>query len=336
MSDLTERDTSTSVSTKDEGTPLSNPFSTGGGGHNFENHVQAGFVVLMLSGGVVPCLPPWPAKEIKLQGRYPGFNTDDFVVFTEERTGGRKAKLLVQIKHSLSISKNDPAFSDAIKAAWLDFLSPELFDPNTDAIALITGPLSAHDIENARPLLEWARTSSSAQEFLTKVNLGKFSSEAKKAKLAAFKAQLKKANNGVDVQDEQLWAFLKSYHILGYDLDIQSGVTLSLLNSHISQFSIDNIPGLWAVIATEVAAFNRNAGTITRDTISEDTRRAFSERLRAEKMPEEFLPRKQQPPPADYGGTGSEAVVIASLLGAWSDKSEGDKVAIGRLIEGND
>ena len=32
-----------------DATQLSAPFSTGGGGHNFENHVQAAFVVLMLA-----------------------------------------------------------------------------------------------------------------------------------------------------------------------------------------------------------------------------------------------------------------------------------------------
>ena len=318
------------------GSQLSNPFSTGGGGPSFENQVQAGFVVLMLTGGVFPCLPPWRAYQIKLQGRYAGYNTDDFILFTEERSGGRKAKLLAQIKHSLSITENDPTFRDVIQAAWRDFQNAELFDSKTDAIALISGPLSAQDIENARSLLEWARTSSSAQEFIDKVNLGKFSSNAKKSKLAAFKAQLKRANEGVELQDEQLWSFLKCYHILGYDLDIKSGVTLSLFNSHISQFSIDNIGGLWAIVAKEVETFNQNAGTITRDTISEEIRREFSERVRAERMPDEFLPKTQQPLRGDYGGNHGEAVMFATLLWGWSDKSDGDEDAISRLIERND
>jgi hypothetical protein len=321
----------------DEATQLSNPFSTGGGGHNFENHVQTGFVVLMLSGGIVPCLPPWPVKEIKLQGRYAGYNTDDFIVIAEERGGTRKAKLLAHIKHSLSIAESDSTFSEVIQAAWLDFQNPQLFDPKNDAIALISGPLSALDVANARPLMEWARTSASAQEFLEKVNLGKFSSEAKRNKLNAFKVQLKKANNGVDIQDEQLWLFLKSYHILGYDLDIQSGVTLSLLHSHISQFSIDNIPSLWAVIAKEVEVFNQNAGTITLDTISEDTRKAFSQRLRIETMPKDLFPPKPPPSPVNYGGgKEAEAVMFASLLGAWNDKSVSDKGAITELIGDDD
>lgn len=322
----------------DEGTQPSSPFSTGGGGHNFENHVQASFVVLMLSGGMVPCLPAWPVKEIKLQGRYDGYITDDFIVITEERNGGRKAKLLAQIKHSLSITESDPTFGEVIQAAWLDFQNPHIFDPKSDVIALISGPLSALDIESARPLMEWARTSASAQEFLDKVNLGKFSSDGKRSKLRAFKAQLKKANKGVEVQDEELWLFLKSYHILGYDLDIRSGVTLSLLHSHISQFSINNIPGLWALVAKEVEYFNQNAGTITLDTISEDTRKAFSERLRMETMPKSLIPPKAQPLPANYaaGSKEAEAVMFASLLGAWNDKTGGDKAAITKLIGGHD
>ena len=52
-----------------QGKQLSNPFSTGGGGNNFETRVHASFVTLMLSGGFAPCLPPWPIKEVKLQGK---------------------------------------------------------------------------------------------------------------------------------------------------------------------------------------------------------------------------------------------------------------------------
>ena len=68
---------------------LSNPFSTGGGGSHFEAHVQASFVVLMLSGGYAPCLPCWPISEIKLQGKVEGFETDDLIVYIENPKGPR-------------------------------------------------------------------------------------------------------------------------------------------------------------------------------------------------------------------------------------------------------
>ena len=135
-------------------TKLANPFSTGGGGHNFENNIQTIFVILMLSGGFVPCLPAFPIKKIKLQGRYEGYQTDDCIVFLEERGGQDKAKLLAQIRHSISITENDDSCAEVIGTAWRDFTNPEIFDAGCDALALITGPLSANDIENVRTILE--------------------------------------------------------------------------------------------------------------------------------------------------------------------------------------
>ena len=330
-------DSGTVLQMSDIGKELSSPFSTGGGGTNFENNVQSAFVVLMLSGGVAPCVSPWPIKKIKLQGRYEGYNTDDFIAFVEERNGSRKSKLLAQIKHSLSITEQDSTFAEVIQAAWSDFRNADLFDPKCDVLALITGPLSARDIENARIVLEWARTSAGAKEFLDKVNLGKFSSEAKREKLSAFRVQLKKANKEADVGDEAFWQFLKCFHILGYDLDIQSGVTLSLLNSPIAQFTADNIPGLWAIVAKEVGSFNQSAGTVTVDTLSQEVRTAFAQRLPERRIPTEFIqPQKPQAaaPPDYFVGQYADALMFGSLLGGWSDTAKGDQVAIRQLIEG--
>src|SRR6266446_8948959 len=89
---------------------LANPFSTGGGGYNFENNVQTIFVILMLSGGFAPCLPAFPIKKIKLQGRYEGYETDDCILFLEQRGGSEKPKLLAQIKHRIRIAENDKTF----------------------------------------------------------------------------------------------------------------------------------------------------------------------------------------------------------------------------------
>ena len=79
----------------------SNPYSTGGGGPNFETRVQAAFAVLMLTGRIAPCLPPFPITKIKLQARYTGVQTDDFIVFAKQPETEQEAKLLVQVKHDL-------------------------------------------------------------------------------------------------------------------------------------------------------------------------------------------------------------------------------------------
>jgi hypothetical protein len=213
----------------------------------------------MLTGGAVPCLPPWPIKKIKLQGRNADYNTDDFIATTEEQSSGRQSKLLAQIKHSVRFTDNDATFGEVIQAAWLDFTNSKLFDPTIDAIALICGPLSAEDID-VRTIVAWASHCETANEFVQNVNLAKFSSDAKRSKLKAFRAQLKKANGGIDISDDELWRFLKIFHVLGYDMDVSSGVTLSLLHSHVAQFSNNNASGLWALVSKEVASFNQNAG----------------------------------------------------------------------------
>jgi hypothetical protein len=253
----------------------SNPFSTGGGGPNFETRVQAAFTVLMMTGRLAPCLPPFPITKIKLQGRYAGFNTDDFIAFSKHPKTEKEAKLLAQIKHDISITERDATFSEVIQSTWNDFCD-ENFDSSTDALALITGPLSTTDINDVRPILEWARHSENEEEFFIKINTAKLSSEAKKKKLEAFKTHLKTANDGTNVSHKELWKFLKIFHLIGYDLDTEAGGTLSLLHSLIAQYSNEAAPFLWARVVDAVQAVNQSAGTLTLETLPEDIRIAFS------------------------------------------------------------
>lgn len=253
----------------------SSPFSTGSGGPNFETRIQSAFTVLMLTGRVAPCLPTFPITKIILQGRYAGFSTDDFVVFVKDPNNGKEAKLLAQIKHDISISARDNTFGEVIQSAWNDFNNDD-FHPNADAIALITGPLSSIDINNVRPILEWARHSENESEFLAKVNTAKFSSDGKRAKIEAFKAQLKIANKGTDISDQQLWKFLKNFYLIGYDLDTEDGSTLSLIHSLIAQYSDEEVSHLWARIIDAVQFVNQNAGTLSLETLPEDIRNAFN------------------------------------------------------------
>jgi hypothetical protein len=259
-------------------TQQSNPFSTGSGGANFETRIQAAFTVLMLTGRVSPCLPPWPITRIKLQGSYAEFKTDDFIVFTRDPRSHNEARLLAQIKHDVSITERDETFAKVIQAAWNDFNDPSVFTAGTDALALITGPLSATDINHVRPLLEWARHSEDEREFLIKVNTRHFSSDTKIAKLEAFKANLTCANGGTEVSEKQLWEFMKSFHLLGYDLDTESGNTLSLIQSLIAQSSTERPSSLWSQVVDAVQSANQNAGTITLDTLPREIVGSFNTR----------------------------------------------------------
>jgi len=313
------------------GKQLSNPFSTGGGGGHFEAHVQASFVVLMLTGGFAPCMPCWPISKIKLQGKFAGYDTDDLIVFVEKASSNQKRKILGQIKHSIRITENDPVFGDVIWAAWNDFNNASLFSRGKDAIALITGPLSATDVNDVRTILEWARHSENADEFIKKVELTHFSSTRKQNKLQAFKTNLKNANGGNPVSDEILFEFLKHFHLLGYDLDIKAGVTLSLLHSLIGQYSQENAQSLWSQLVDEVQSANKNAGTISPESLPEGLQTAFEQRV-YEVIPNEFSAGLLPSDKPDWNQHAyASDLVFANLIGAWNEKNEADLEVVRQL-----
>jgi len=309
----------------------SNPFSTGGGGPSFETHVQAAFGVLMLTGGVAPCLRPWPIKKVKLQGRHAGFETDDLIVFAGEPSGGQQVKLLAQIKHTINITRRDKTFGEVIQAAWNDFRNPSVFTLGSDAIAVITGPMSATDINNTRTILEWARHSENASDFVAKVEKANFSSAQKRAKLDSFRVHLKNANGGVDVSDDDLWRFMKSFHLLGYDLDIKAGVTLSLIHSLMTQFSAADPHALWSKVVVEIQSANRNAGTLTLDTISPDVCDAFKRRP-IETIPDALLQKEGAAVKLSLSPiVHPTEFAVAVLLGSWRESSDTDRSVIETL-----
>jgi len=312
---------------------LSNPFSTGSGGGHFEAYVQASFVALMLTGGYAPCLPCWPISKIKLQGKFVGYDTDDLIVFVEKSGSDQKRKILGQIKHSISITENDKVFGEVIQSAWNDYNNASLFARNNDVIALITGPLSATDVNDVRTILEWARHSENADEFIKKVELTHFSSQIKQNKLQAFKTNLKNANGGNPVSDDILFEFLKHFHLLGYDLDIKAGVTLSLLHSLLGQYSQENAQSLWSQLVDEVQSANKNAGTISPESLPEDLQTAFKQRV-YKVIPNEFSTGQLPSDKLDWNQNAHASdLAIANLLGAWNEKSEADLGILRQLVK---
>jgi hypothetical protein len=312
---------------------LINPFSSGGGGVNFENRVQASFVVLMVTGGFVACFPGCPIKKIKLQGKYAGYDIDDLIIFVERPGDGQERKLLGQIRHSIKITEGDNVFGEVIQAGWNDFNNSKLFIRGRDSIALITGPLSSADTRDVRTILDWARSCQDSEEFFTKVELGNFSSQAKRNKLKAFRSQLKRANEGKDVSDEDLFQFLKHFHLLGYDLDVQTGVMLSLLQSLLGQYSQNNAQNLWSRLLDEVQSANQSAGTITIDSLPDDIQEAFKKPV-YETIPVDFTGALMPSTKPDWGSHEyASELTIANLLGSWNENFDSDIICVSKIVK---
>jgi hypothetical protein len=285
----------------------------------------------MAVGGCAPCLPSWPIQKIKLQGKFAGYETDDLIIFATKPGTNQRRKILAQIKHSISITENNSMFREVIQAAWNDF-NGDLFSTGKDIIALITGPLSSTEIKDTRTILEWARHAENAEEFLLKVELTNFSSEAKRRKLKAFRTNLTKANSDNSVSDEIFFEFLKHFHLLGYDLDVNTGVTLSLLHSLIGQYSQTHIQSLWARLVDVVQSANKNAGTITPDTLPEDLVELFKQPAITQ-IPSELIITQPEMEEVDWNQHQHATYLsLANLIGYWNEENKADIAVVQKII----
>ena len=189
---------------------LSNSFSTGGGGHHFESHIQACFFILMITGGRPPCLPSnLSIEKIKLQGKITGYNTDDLIVFAE-RDDGMKAKLLAQVKHSVAFTKNN-TLAEILEAAWKDFNNKELFKKGRDSIAIITGAMSKTDHDSIRWIIDQAKFTENSSDFFYKIERANFGPINRRKKLDCIRFYLNQANKNAPISDEDFHFFLKHF-----------------------------------------------------------------------------------------------------------------------------
>ena len=284
----------------------------------------------MLTGGYAPCLPSGPINRIKLQGRIDGYETDDVIVFVEDPVRKVRRKLLAQVKHTIHITEGDKRFREVIQSAWNDFNNTTLFDRNRDILALITGPLTATDTNDVIWLLDQARLTLDANEFLTHVNQLNFSSANKRRKLDVFRHHLKQANQGKEISSECLHLFLKCFHLLGCDLGKEVGVVLSLLQSHISQHSVRPLD-TWHKIVGLVQTRNQGAGTITPDNIPEEIREDFKP-TSVEVFPRELSVRQEPTNLQDWNASQfASELAIVSLVGAWNERNAADLKVIDRI-----
>ncbi|TLD42084.1 MAG: hypothetical protein JETT_1652 [Candidatus Jettenia ecosi] len=317
----------------DNSKQISNSASTGGLGPHFENRVQTVFSILMLAGGFSPCLPTWPIVKIKFQGKYQDFETDDLIVYCKEPNTGKQAKLIGQIKHSVKITKGNEKFGEAMQAAWQDFNNAKVFSAaSKDAIVLICGPLSAMDTNSVRPLLEQAKYSENAEDFIKRIERAIFTSNEQRKKLDVFRSHLQKANNNIELTDEELWRFLKSFHLLIYDLDTK-GVTLSLLHTLIEQYSCNNANALWTQIYEHVQWVSENAGYITISSIPEEISSAFK-RVPIEVIPADFVKDTTKIIIKDWNyHPNAPELAITSIIGSWNENIAPDKAIISQLAK---
>ncbi len=256
---------------------LASPFSTGGGGDDFQFQVGAYYLAGLLTQHVPRGLDAGTLAEVRFQRLYEGDPLDDLICLADTATG--PAKLALQIKNDLTFGEKDELFNEVIAACWRTYSSPR-FDRGRDRFGLVLGVYKTKIDEHYQTVLTWARNSSSPAAFLGRIGQPGLSHKNHREFVALIRSRLAAAS-GQPVSDDDLWGFLRSMVILHFDLltgGSRDGTHAVNCLRHVLQLAAG--PGaaeLFSRLRDISAEVNRSAGEYTRENL---TRRLQAEGFR--------------------------------------------------------
>ena len=245
-------------------------FQKGGGGTNFEQYVQSAFLTTLIVRGNVPGIPSAELTEVAFQTTRRGYDTDDLLAVAKSDLGTHR--LLAQIKHNLTFSDSDSntLFKEVIGSFWKDFNNTEKFDRQRDRLLLIKSGLTQDERNHVRALFNWAKTHSSATDYLDEVKRV----DAKKKYLKIFQSVTEQANEGNNITGEELWQFLRCMDLLEYDFlnggSIDESYFVNLIKLSKNNSSTSNEKEIWDSIYALTARYNKDGGSITHDSIAQE------------------------------------------------------------------
>ena len=250
---------------------IASPFSTGGGGAVFELKVQASLVAALLVRAHLPGFDAAVVREVHLQSEHRGYATDDALLIGID-AHGRSRRQLWSVKHEVKYTETDEVFRDVLRDAWADFSDPTRFNSHLDAFILATGPPSATH-RHLLTVLEFARAAASSADFAARLaRKGVISQKARD--YFALITKLSSEVAGRNPSAEEIWNFLRCFHIVHFDFDqttSQDEARLkSLLALAIRAGSGGTGEELWNKIFKWVADGNPRAKSFSRDSLPAD------------------------------------------------------------------
>jgi len=255
------------------------PASTGGAGTSFEQHVDTAFLALLLVKGIPPCIIDTRIEEVHFQTRHLGWYTDDILIIGRCGDGSTR-RLAAQVKRTFRISSIDEDCVSTIDGAWKDFQSSTRFDKFKDAIAIITQRGSERLLAHFGTLLDLARASLDADDFLRRIGLQGFINKIARN----YNQEIRKiieSKNGVPIVDNDYWEFLKSLHILNLDLNsptsqVEAWIKTLLAHTASDSNNLDVARATWNELLSLASRADPIAESLTYDKLPEDLRRLHS------------------------------------------------------------
>lgn len=191
-----------------------NPFSTGGGGFNFEHCVQALTLIDLVYGSSTRVFPSCPVQRVEFQTNRLGYETDDMLVQGIDPSIGKSRRLLYQIKRRITFLESNEEWVKCIGDFWKDFNNADLFDCDCDAFVVAVSGLSNADDHFAN--------------VLEKLRLGNAQTMAKgdRSRYEGVWSILRRLNNE-EVSETEFNRFLKCIHVVQYgELDTWESISI--------------------------------------------------------------------------------------------------------------
>lgn len=197
-----------------DGAPGPSPFSTGGGGYEYERMVGAVYLAAMIRGSHVPGVDG-AVTRVRFQQRGAGHLLDDLVV--EFDGDGASHSLSLQVKHGLRVGTSQ-AFKDLIADCWKMYTGQGggVFDPSSDRLGIVVPHVSTSANDHCLPVLELARSSEDGSAFWASMTRDDHSQDRNR-----FVDAIKSAvvdTDGPAASCDTLWRFLRSLYIIVLDM----------------------------------------------------------------------------------------------------------------------
>lgn len=196
---------------------VASPIATGGGGPNYERHVGAYYLALLLLRAMPYGQRAGKVVEVRFQRLYAGDPLDDLIVVSESVTG--KTKLALQIKRDLGFGKEDSTFDEVLRACWETFTSDQ-FIRGTDQFGVVIALYTKQIDEHYPKTLDWARDSVNAADFFARIAHLGLANQSQRTFVELIRSKLT-SYAGSSFNEEALWHFLCALVILRLDLHLR-------------------------------------------------------------------------------------------------------------------
>jgi hypothetical protein len=250
---------------------FSNPAATGSAGPAFETKVAAACLTLLLTRGAPLCLGAGTLRSVHLQAGHLGlgWRTDDLLLEATS-AAGESMKAALQVKRTFSLSAMDSECVQFLRGALGDFRNSAQFDQQRDVVTLVTSSLSAKLARGLRTLLDCARASITAADMARRLAIPGYLG---KPALGYHKTigEILAAAEGGAPSVEELWQFLRRFHIVDLDLNVASGFTETMLRSLLAATLPDGdasaVDVTWNELVTLALCDAGRAMSYTRETL---------------------------------------------------------------------